>query len=36
MNDGKVKTNIYVDANSKEGKLLIEVVEKGSSLEKLN
>lgn len=35
MNDGKVKTNIYIDVNSKEGKILVEVVEKESSLEKI-
>ena len=35
MNDGKVKTNIYIDVNSKEEKILVEVVEKESSLEKL-
>lgn len=35
MNDVKVKTNIYIDVNSKEGKILVEVVEKESSLEKI-
>ncbi len=35
MNDNKINTNIYIDVNSKEGKILVEVVEKGSSLDKI-